>query len=159
MTRPQPRSSSDRLSIVAEPEGPWLLQAARTIAEDAGRILAEEFRTGSRVRSSVGKDIKLEADLRAEKSILARLRQAADIPILSEESGADPEFHTAGEYWVVDPLDGTLNLHRRIPLSCVSIALWRGDKPVFGVVHDFLRGRLSAVPIPIGPGATVSPSR
>jgi len=24
-----------------------------------------------------------------------------------------------------------------VPLSCVSVALWRGDEPVIGVVHDF----------------------
>ena len=40
-------------------------------------------------------------------------------------------------YWIVDPLDGSLNLHHSIPLSCVSIALWKRQAPVMGIVYDF----------------------
>jgi myo-inositol-1(or 4)-monophosphatase len=37
------------------------------------------------------------------------------------------------------PLDGTLNFSREIPVCCVSIALWQGAKPLFGVIYDFKR--------------------
>ena len=39
--------------------------------------------------------------------------------------------------WVVDPLDGTANYSRNIPLCCVSIALLSETKPVMGVIYDF----------------------
>jgi myo-inositol-1(or 4)-monophosphatase len=40
----------------------------------------------------------------------------------------------------VDPLDGTSNFLRGIPISCVSIALMYELKPVLGVIYDFNRG-------------------
>lgn len=117
-----------------------LLAQVAHLAEDAGALLREEFARGSAVRSEAGRDIKLEADVRAERRILAGLRALAPHPVLAEEQGADPSFSTEREYWVVDPLDGTLNFSRRVPLCCVSIALWRGPRPVLGVIHDFIRG-------------------
>jgi myo-inositol-1(or 4)-monophosphatase len=113
--------------------------AAVTAARQAGALLRAGFAAGSAVRSDAGRDLKLEADVEAERVILAALRGASPHPILSEESGADSGFSTDGRYWVVDPLDGTLNYGRRLPLCCVSIALWERDRPVLGVVHDFLR--------------------
>ena len=38
---------------------------------------------------------------------------------------------------MVDPLDGTSNFIREIPISCVSIALMHDIKPVLGVIFDF----------------------
>ena len=38
--------------------------------------------------------------------------------------------------WVVDPLDGTANYSRNIPLCCVSIAMLSDAKPVLGVIYD-----------------------
>ena len=40
-------------------------------------------------------------------------------------------------YWVVDPLDGTSNFLRDIPISCVSIALMQNLTPILGVIYDF----------------------
>ena len=44
---------------------------------------------------------------------------------------------SAKNLWVVDPLDGTANYSRNIPLCCVSIAMLLDAKPVLGVVYDF----------------------
>ena len=38
---------------------------------------------------------------------------------------------------VVDPLDGTSNYLRDIPISCVSIALMNNNDPLLGVIYDF----------------------
>ena len=40
-------------------------------------------------------------------------------------------------FWVIDPLDGTSNFLRGIPISCVSIALMHELEPVLGVIYDF----------------------
>ena len=40
-------------------------------------------------------------------------------------------------FWVVDPLDGTANFSRDIPICCVSIALVEKLKPIMGVIYDF----------------------
>jgi len=118
---------------------PSLLSLAQSVALEAGRILRSRSADLNGVREDQGKDLKLQADVRAEEAILQRLQAATDFPILSEESGASIGFRTDAEYWVIDPLDGTLNFSRRLPLSCVSIGLWRGEQPLLGVVHDFER--------------------
>jgi len=58
------------------------------------------------------------------------------LPILAEESGKSKE-HLDETFWVVDPLDGTANYARDIPLCCVSIALMHKMNPVLGVIYDF----------------------
>ena len=44
-----------------------------------------------------------------------------------------------GYQWIVDPLDGSLNFSRSIPICCISIALWKGVEPLLGVIYDFNR--------------------
>jgi len=86
-------------------------------------------------------DLKLSIDRFSERRIVQYLKKHSPFAILSEEAGMlkgkDEEF-----YWVVDPLDGTINYFHQIPLSCVSIALCRGEHPVLGVIYDFNRNEL-----------------
>jgi myo-inositol-1(or 4)-monophosphatase len=84
------------------------------------------------------RDVKTDADRRAEDLILNELRILADFSMLSEERGTVESRTGSSDYvWIVDPLDGTMNYVRGIPGSCVSIALWRADVPVLGVIHNF----------------------
>jgi myo-inositol-1(or 4)-monophosphatase len=126
--------------MISHPELDLALKAALA----AGRVLKAEFGAGSNIRSESQKDIKLEADVHAETIILEHLRAASPHPILSEEAGPDAEFSRQGYHWVVDPLDGTFNFSRGIPLWCVSIGLWNGDRPVLGVINEPIPGNLYA---------------
>ena len=111
------------------------LRVAKTAARAAGKLLASH--AGLAVRSSTARDTKLEADLTSETAILDMLSRSH--PVLSEEAGG--AIDEKGPTWIVDPLDGTVNYSRGIPISCVSIALW--DKgPVLGVVYDFNRDEM-----------------
>ncbi|HTI71391.1 MAG TPA: inositol monophosphatase family protein [Candidatus Limnocylindria bacterium] len=114
------------------------LKLAVESARVAGEILRKEQAQGSEVKSEIGRDIKLAADVHAEAAILSRLRAGSTYPILSEEAGADVNFDSEGLRWVVDPLDGTYNFSRRWPICCVSIGLCCGNTPVLGVIYDFL---------------------
>lgn len=116
-----------------------LLELAIVAAKEAGDHLVSFHNTV--VDKEEGHDIKLRADKEAEQIILDRLIPTG-ITILSEECGLLP----AGDktyYWIVDPLDGSLNYLRGLPICCVSIALWRGEsEPLFGVIYDFNHNRL-----------------
>jgi myo-inositol-1(or 4)-monophosphatase len=57
-------------------------------------------------------------------------REAPGVPILAEEAGGTP----AGTMWAVDPLDGTTNFMRGLPVVSVSVALLRDGQPEVGVV-------------------------
>jgi myo-inositol-1(or 4)-monophosphatase len=73
-------------------------------------------------------------------------------PVLAEESAADVTL-PSGRAWVVDPLDGTANFLRGIPLYCVAIALVEDGEPVLGATLDAARNRVfSGV---VGEGAWV----
>lgn len=57
---------------------------------------------------------------------------------IGEESGADD--YNADTMWVVDPIDGTSNFVRGIPLAFVSVGLMQGKEPVLGVTYNPLTG-------------------
>jgi len=113
------------------------LELAKTASMKASTRLARLLTGQKAVLSDAGRDIKLQADRDSEAVILEVLAQS-EYPVLAEESG---EHGAVGDtpYWVVDPLDGTLNFSRGLPLSCVSIALCRGSDPLLGVIRDFNR--------------------
>lgn len=116
------------------------LDAAIRAARAAGQALVGQ-REQFGVLKAVGKDLKSSADLAAERAIFEIL-DPLGIATLSEESRADASVLEAGRYWVVDPLDGTLNYTRGLPLFCVSIALVEQGQPVLGVIYEPLSDRL-----------------
>ena len=112
------------------------LKLAKLTAKNAGLFLKKEKVSLSKTIYSQQKDIKLDADIQTEALIKDLLSKDSDYPILGEESG--PSVKDLGiTYWVIDPLDGTANYARNIPICCVSIALIHAGDPVLGVIYDF----------------------
>jgi len=66
----------------------------------------------------------------AIRTMLARTRPRD--AIVGEEFGADPQ--SAGRRWVVDPIDGTKNFVRGVPVWATLIALMEGADVLVGVV-------------------------
>lgn len=107
--------------------------------------------------SSLGHDIKIKGDALAEKILIDHLRVHSPFPILSEERG---EMAGDGDCkWIVDPIDGSLNFNRGIPLCCVSVSLWRGNSPILGVIEDFHRGEIFSGVVGRGAWLNGSPMR
>lgn len=112
------------------------LELAVTAAKEAGKILSA--RCNIVVDSAQGKDIKLSADKDSERKVISILSAGSEYPVLSEECGKVGSDHESGLHWIVDPLDGTANYFRNATeLSCVSIALWKDNEPVLGVVYRY----------------------
>jgi len=112
------------------------IEIAKNAAKEAGKALLNEKDSLNQSIFSSDKDIKLKADIEAENIIKSILEKESSFPILAEESGKSKE-HLDETFWVVDPLDGTANYARDIPLCCVSIALMHKMNPVLGVIYDF----------------------
>ena len=118
-----------------------LLSLTETTARKAGEILAQ--RANLTVNSCENHDIKMQADVNSEKYVRAALSSKTPFPIVGEELGGDERLMESDQpYWVVDPLDGTFNYLRELPLTCVSIALMKGMEPITGAVFDFNRNEL-----------------
>lgn len=111
------------------------LTIAKKAALEAGDFLKKNKKNLLKTLSSTNRDIKLQADLEAEKIIKEIIKTNSNFGILAEESGMSEEIHK--NLWVVDPLDGTANYSRNIPLCCVSVAMLSNTKPVLGVIYDF----------------------
>ena len=117
-----------------------MIDVAREVAEEAGRILMERFGrlSGSEIKRHGRRDVVTAADTAAEDTITRRLRSAyPEIPVLAEEGarGVAQGSLPKGPCWIVDPLDGTVNYVQGIPVFGVSIGLVEDGLPVLGVVH------------------------
>ena len=112
------------------------IEIAKNAAKEAGKVLLHKKDSLNQSIFSSDKDIKLKADIEAENIIKSILEKESSYPILAEESGKSKEYLDE-TFWVVDPLDGTANYARDIPLCCVSIALMHKMNPVLGVIYDF----------------------
>jgi len=133
------------------------LDQALTLARDAAAAAGEALRahraSWARVESELGREVKIDADTRAEAIIVAALRRGAPLPILSEEAGW-VDGAEAEAFWAVDPLDGSVNYALGYPHCAVSIALVVRGVPILGVVECFALGeRFEGV---VGRGATLN---
>jgi myo-inositol-1(or 4)-monophosphatase len=117
----------------------WL-EFARDVALEAGGVLMRHYEAlAPEDISRKGRiDMVTVADHASEALVTARLRERfPDHVIVAEESAAagTGPFPRDVPRWYVDPLDGTTNYVRGFPFFAVSIACWRGDEPLVGVVH------------------------
>ncbi|MFL2720827.1 MAG: inositol monophosphatase family protein [Gammaproteobacteria bacterium] len=105
-------------------------------AKASGKLLLENRDELNNETIVSSKDIKLKADATSENLIKEIILTKSSYPILAEETGKSKE--DLGEtFWVIDPLDGTANYNRDIPICCISIGLVHRMEPVVGVIYDF----------------------
>lgn len=118
-----------------------LLKLAESAAISTGQFLKDENMSLRKMAFASGHDIKIDADRKAERMIVERLKEGSLFSIFSEEAGYVGDKKAAIK-WIVDPLDGSMNYHKNIPFCGISIALCCDEKPVLGVVYDFNRQEL-----------------
>ncbi|TGK97392.1 inositol monophosphatase family protein [Leptospira levettii] len=126
-----------------------LLDLASKITKKVGKKLAKKANGKVTTKFSDKHDIKLLEDEESENLIVKYLWKKSEIPILGEENHQETNFLN-GKVWIVDPIDGTVNFSRGIPISSVSIALWENGQPLLGIVYDFNRDVLYSGIIGVG---------
>ena len=109
------------------------------IALDVVKTGSSEFNQNilkyKRLEENLGKEVKLIADRELNSVMLQKLKKLSSFNILSEEN--DEKVLNQNDYnWILDPLDGSFNYLRGIPIYCISLGLWKGLEPVLGVVCD-----------------------
>jgi histidinol-phosphatase len=120
------------------------LALAHVLADSADAISMARFRAlDLKVESKPDLTPVSDADTAVEKAIRATLARARPRDgVLGEEFGRT--VATAGpgnRYWVIDPIDGTKNFVRGVPIWATLIALMEGDTPVAGLVSAPALGR------------------
>ena len=123
---------------------------ALAIARETGRLVRHGFHQGKEIQfKSSAIDLVTEYDTEAERLITGELATAFPTHrVFAEESS--PDWHTVDDdavaivaddayVWYIDPIDGTGNFAHGFPHFVVSLALYRGSRPLVGVIHDPLR--------------------
>ena len=126
-----------------------LLKTAEKAARAAGDEVMRRYESGVEAQDKGFREWVTEADLAAQHAALAVIRgRYPEHDIIAEEGhawspGANGEWSMPeGLVWLVDPLDGTSNYARRLPLFNVSIAVAEGGNTLAGVVYDPLHDNL-----------------
>ena len=112
------------------------------VAKQAGKAIMEIYRSDDYfVEYKSDESPVTKADLKANRIIIAGLKNVSDLPVLTEESPVDYEQRKDWErYWLVDPLDGTKNFIAKNGDFTVNIALIEAHEPILGVVYLPLNG-------------------
>ncbi|MBN2260562.1 MAG: inositol monophosphatase [Clostridiales bacterium] len=106
------------------------------LAKEVGAYQMAHFKKHDyQVRSKTTNiDMVTEIDIHSEKMIIEWIQKNyPEHRIISEEAG---RIEKNSEYtWIIDPLDGTTNYSKGIPVFAVSIALHKNDERFLGVVY------------------------
>jgi myo-inositol-1(or 4)-monophosphatase len=123
-----------------------MIYAAVTAAQAAGEKLRRAFGHELHVNEAFAHDIKLAADVECQDLIYSiLLDHFPKTRCIGEEGDSNnPGDPNAEIEWIVDPIDGTMNLAYGIPHFCVSIAAREAasQKILFGVIYDPMRHEL-----------------
>ena len=111
------------------------VELACRLAKQAGALALAAFMTPLEIKMKGRQDFVSNADLEVENFLRDEILKAfPDDGLVGEEFGT--AAGKSGYEWVLDPIDGTANFVRSIPLWCVVIALVHGDRVVGGVIYD-----------------------
>lgn len=119
---------------------PELQHLCEIVAAIAERELPLRFDGCRGTRKSDG-SLVTEADLAMQQALADALRSRwPAVTLIAEEMDAgtrDAALQQAGgDFWCVDPLDGTSNFTAGIPYFAVSVARIQDGQPSMGVVYD-----------------------
>lgn len=114
--------------------------AAIQAAQAAGEIAMKYYRGGFQVTIKPDQTPVTQADREAEQAVKTVLRRAfPDHGFLGEEWG---EEGPKDRRWIIDPIDGTKNFIRRVPIWAVLIALEEAGEVTAGVVFNPASGEM-----------------
>ena len=116
------------------------LAAAVEAARAAGEVALKYYRTGFDVTLKADATPVTQADRGAEEAIREVLGRAfPELGFLGEEFGAVGDQRRR---WIIDPIDGTKNFIRRVPVWAALIGLEEDGEVTAGVIHNPVTGEL-----------------
>lgn len=117
------------------------VELAKLMAQEAGALALDYQRRGVTAEAKADESPVTAADRACEKLIVDLItREFPDDGVLGEE-GANRAAKN-GRKWIVDPIDGTRDFVRGIPLWAVLIGLEENGRIVAGAAHSPRQGLL-----------------
>jgi histidinol-phosphatase len=116
------------------------LAAAVEAARAAGEVALKYYRTGFDVTLKPDATPVTQADQGAEQAIREVLGR-----VFPEHGFLGEEFGAVGDQqrrWIIDPIDGTKNFVRHVPIWATLLAFEEAGEIVVGVIHNPVTGEL-----------------
>ncbi|ACS79993.1 inositol monophosphatase family protein [Maridesulfovibrio salexigens] len=111
-----------------------LLEKATAAVLEAGEIIKESYNKPKKIKHKGRIDLVTETDLAVEEFLKAKLAEILPgSSFLAEETSGNAEL--VDRTWIIDPLDGTTNFAHGLPMVATSVALWKDDQVVLGIVN------------------------
>ncbi len=121
-------------------------------ANSADQMLREHMQQQHQYHAKGERDYALATDIEIERKVKTILQQSG-IPVLGEELAWQGDEQSS-EFWVVDPIDGTINYAKGIPLCGICIALVKNQRAILSCISlPFLNERYIAE---TGKGSTLN---
>lgn len=142
-----------------------LLRDLRKLAESAayagGELARKAF--GRQIAIRIKKDHSevTQVDEAAQRAVIRHIKASRPKDLfIGEESGLegvdpkrDKSFDSEQQIvWVIDPIDGTRNFIRGVPMFTCSVAAMRGGVPIVGAIYEPIGGAMYSAAI--GKGVT-----
>ena len=118
------------------------IEAVISATRRAGQLVLTMRRDGLRniTSKSTSIDLVTEADLASEAFLREELNKLLpEAGFWGEESNQQP---TEALFWVVDPIDGTVNYANGLSIYAVTVALYENDQCLLGVTVEPPAGRI-----------------
>ena len=119
-----------------------LLELSKNVVKEAINELKDLNNKSFVYSNVVPNEVKAEAD-RIIESILIDGLLKSDLTIISEESGLLESKKKSNLKFIIDPIDGTVNFVRGNGSCSISVALFDGNTPIFGVLGSYPSGVIS----------------
>lgn len=113
------------------------LKTAKQAAQAGSKIFSKYFGKATNIqeKSGLAMNIVTKADLEIEKILRHHITKSfPNHKILGEEFGGEIKIKPGEFIWILDPIDGTNNFAKGIPIACISIALWDYKGPLMAYV-------------------------
>jgi hypothetical protein len=116
-----------------------LLSAALELADLCSETTASIIESGFEVSKKADASLVTTADVETERAFRQRVQERfPDMGVLGEELG---EVNKDADYrWVIDPIDGTAEFARQVPLYGCIIGLQYKQQPLLGVIDHRAMG-------------------
>jgi len=108
------------------------------LATESGKILLKYFGTNIRIDYKGRTNPVTRADRESERIIKKAIEEKfPNDKLICEESCPVPEaMDTRNRYWIIDPLDGTVNFTHGFRTFCVSIAVMENKEITAGIIFN-----------------------
>ncbi len=105
------------------------------IIKEAGELFKEGYISSKEVTFKAKKDLVTKYDVAIEDFLKEKFSLAfPEFTIIAEESdNTNIEFNDS---IIIDPIDGTTNFVNGVPHTCISVGVYKNQKPFIGIVYN-----------------------